>query len=107
LLCRGLMCPLVTGFFMDKVSSKKLCADDNCVTEEDYNAPDCRLINIKKGQLIYVHSKLVKEKESEFWPGSFYQEQYEDHMETAGYFHSSLVSERHVCQEANKTVPAT
>jgi len=32
LLCRGLMCPLVTGFFMDKVSSKKLCADDNCVS---------------------------------------------------------------------------
>ncbi|XP_005505048.2 otoraplin [Columba livia] len=114
-LCVGLMCPLVTGIFMDKLASKKLCADDNCVytislarAEEDYNAPDCRFINIKKGQLIYVYSKLVKEKDSgEFWAGSVYGEQYEDHMGTVGYFPSSLVSEQHVYQEANKTVPTT
>ncbi|GAB0187722.1 otoraplin [Grus japonensis] len=128
------MCPLVTGIFMDKLASKKLCADDDCVytislarAEEDYNAPDCRFINIKKGQLIYVYSKLVKEKDSgEFWAGSLkpdedcfevpnytspclkvYGEQYEDHMGTVGYFPSSLVSEQHVYQEANKTVPTT
>ncbi|PKU29357.1 otoraplin [Limosa lapponica baueri] len=76
--------------------------------EEDYNAPDCRFINIKKGQLIYVYSKLVKEKDSgEFWAGSVYGEQYEDHMGTVGYFPSSLVSEQHVYQEANKTIPTT
>ncbi|XP_009573473.1 PREDICTED: otoraplin [Fulmarus glacialis] len=115
LLSLGLMCPLVTGIFMDKLASKKLCADDNCVytislarVEEDYNAPDCRFINIKKGQLIYVYSKLVKEKDSgEFWAGSVYGEQYEDHMGTVGYFPSSSVSEQHVYQEANKTVPTT
>ncbi|XP_010573356.1 PREDICTED: otoraplin [Haliaeetus leucocephalus] len=112
LLCLGLMCPVVTGIFMDKLASRKLCVDDDCVytislarAEEDYNAPDCRFINIKKGQLIYVYSKLVKEDDSgEFWAGSVYGEQYEDHMGTVGYFPSSLVSEQHVYQEANKTV---
>lgn len=50
-------------FFLDTISLVR--------AEEDYNAPDCRFINIKKGQLIYVYSKLVKEKESgEFWAGS-------------------------------------
>ncbi|OXB63741.1 UNVERIFIED_CONTAM: hypothetical protein H355_010435 [Colinus virginianus] len=109
------MNPFATGIFMDKLASKKLCADDDCVytislvrAEEDYNAPDCRFINIKKGQLIYVYSKLVKEKESgEFWAGSVYGEEYEDHMGTVGYFPRSLVSEQHVYQEANKTVPTT
>lgn len=39
--------------------------------QEDYNAPDCRFINIKKGQQIYVYSKLVKENGAgEFWAGS-------------------------------------
>ncbi|NWW54100.1 OTOR protein, partial [Pedionomus torquatus] len=115
LSCLGLMCPPVTGIFMDKLASKKLYADDNCVytislarAEEDYNVPDCRFINIKKGQLTYVYSKLMKEKDSgEFWAGSVYGEQYEDHMGTVGYFPSSLVSEQHVYQEANKTVPTT
>ncbi|CAO2578565.1 Otor [Lemmus lemmus] len=63
---------------MDKLSSKKLCADEECVytislakAQEDYNAPDCRFINIKKGQQIYVYSKLVKENGAgEFWAGS-------------------------------------
>ncbi|NXI28914.1 OTOR protein, partial [Sterrhoptilus dennistouni] len=76
--------------------------------EEDYNASDCRFINIKKGQLIYVYSKLMNEKDSgEICVASIrvYGEQYEDHMGTVGYFPSSFVSEQHVYQEANKTVP--
>ncbi|KAL2305830.1 hypothetical protein Nmel_003722 [Mimus melanotis] len=59
LLCLRLVCSLATGIFMEKLTSKKLCTDDDCVytnfharAEEDYNAPDCRFINIKKGQLI-------------------------------------------------------
>ncbi|XP_035746133.1 otoraplin [Egretta garzetta] len=91
---------LILFFFLDTISLAR--------AEEDYNAPDCRFINIKKGQLIYVYSKLVKEKDSgEFWAGSVYGEQYEDHMGTVGYFPSSLVSEQHVYQEASKTVPTT
>lgn len=54
---------LILFFFLDTISLAR--------AEEDYNAPDCRFINIKKGQLIYVYSKLVKEKDSgEFWAGS-------------------------------------
>nr|XP_058143377.1 otoraplin isoform X2 [Dasypus novemcinctus] len=68
----------VHGIFMDSLASKKLCADEECVytislarAQEDYNAPDCRFINVKKGQQIYVYSKLVKENEAgEFWAGS-------------------------------------
>ncbi|NXW68854.1 OTOR protein, partial [Hirundo rustica] len=110
LLCLRLMCPLATGIFMDKLTSKKLCTDDNYTNslsraEEGCNASDCRFINIKKGQLIYVYSKLMNEKDSgEFW-AAIYGEQYEDHMGTAGYFPSSSVSEQRVYQEANKTVP--
>ncbi|NXC58198.1 OTOR protein, partial [Aleadryas rufinucha] len=111
LLCLRLMCPLSTGIFMEKLTSKKLCADDDRVytislarAEEDYNASDCRFINIEKGQLIYVYSKLMNEKDSgEFWAASI-REQYEDHMGTVGYFPSSLVSEQRVYQETNKTV---
>ncbi|NXH45380.1 OTOR protein, partial [Dicaeum eximium] len=78
LSCLRLMCPLKTGIFMEKLTSKKLCTDDDCVctnslarAEEDYNASDCRFINIKKGQLIYVQSNLMNEKDSgEFWAAS-------------------------------------
>ncbi|KAJ7341614.1 hypothetical protein JRQ81_005930 [Phrynocephalus forsythii] len=72
LLCLGLAFPTVKGIFMDKLASKKLCADEECLyalslarAEDDYNAPDCRFINIKKGQLVYVYAKLVKEKKLE------------------------------------------
>lgn len=54
---------LLFSFFTDTISLAR--------AEDDYNAPDCRFINIKKGQLIYVYSKLVKEKGAgEFWAGS-------------------------------------
>uniref|UniRef100_A0A8C2PFH6 Otoraplin n=1 Tax=Capra hircus TaxID=9925 RepID=A0A8C2PFH6_CAPHI len=105
----------VHGIFMDRLASKKLCADDECVytislarAQEDYNAPDCRFINVKKGQRIYVYSKLVKENEAgEFWAGSVYANQSGDEMGTVGYFPSNLVQEQHVYQEATKEVPTT
>lgn len=38
---------------------------------EDFIAPDCRFINIKKGQMVYVYSKLVPEEGAGvFWSGS-------------------------------------
>lgn len=38
---------------------------------DDFIAPDCRFINIKKGQMIYVYSKLVPEEGAGvFWSGS-------------------------------------
>ncbi|NXO26141.1 OTOR protein, partial [Cisticola juncidis] len=113
LLCLRLMCSLSTGIFMEKLTSKKLCTDGDCVNtnslagaKEDYNASDCRFINIKKGQLIYVYSKLVNEKDSgelcaaSMRVDSYVSEQTRDHMGTVGYFLCSLVSEQHVYQEA-------
>ncbi|XP_005068763.1 otoraplin [Mesocricetus auratus] len=102
------------GVFMDKLSSKKLCADEECVytislakAQEDYNAPDCRFINVKKGQQIYVYSKLVKENGAgEFWAGSVYGD-HQDEMGIVGYFPSKLVKEQRVYQEATKEVPTT
>ncbi|XP_003134311.3 otoraplin [Phacochoerus africanus] len=105
----------VHGIFMDRLASKKLCADDECVytislarAQEDYNAPDCRFINVKKGQWIYVYLKLVKENGTgEFWAGSVYGDEDEDDMGTVGYFPSNLVQEEHVYQEATKEVSTT
>nr|XP_051686492.1 otoraplin [Oryctolagus cuniculus] len=104
----------VHGIFMDRLASKKLCADDDCVyaislarAQEDYNAPDCRFINISKGQQIYVYSKLVRENAAgEFWAGSVYSDS-QDEMGIVGYFPSNLVKEQHVYQEATKEVPTT
>ncbi|XP_061482165.1 otoraplin [Rhineura floridana] len=78
LLCLGFTFPVVKGMFMDTLASKKQCADEECLyaislarAEDDYNAPDCRFVNIKKEQLIYVYSKLVQERGAgEFWAGS-------------------------------------
>lgn len=59
----NLSTPFFCTFFLDTISLAR--------AEEDYNASDCRFVNIKKGQLIYVYSKLVKEKDfEEFWAGS-------------------------------------
>lgn len=38
---------------------------------DDFIAPDCRFINIKKDQMVYVYSKLVPEEGAGvFWSGS-------------------------------------
>lgn len=38
---------------------------------DDFIAPDCRFINIKKGQMVYVYSKLIPEEGGGvFWSGS-------------------------------------
>ncbi|KAM4694968.1 otoraplin [Discoglossus pictus] len=111
----GFIYPKTNGIFMQKLAKKKLCADDECVyaismakAEDDYNAPDCRFINIKKGELIYVYSKLVKEKRSgEFWSGSIYSDQYRDQMGHVGYFPSTLATELHVFQNATKELSTT
>lgn len=38
---------------------------------DDFIAPDCRFVNIKKGQMVYVYSKLIPaEGSGVFWSGS-------------------------------------
>ncbi|XP_053568095.1 otoraplin [Bombina bombina] len=102
-----------SGIFMQKLAKKKLCADDKCIyvlslakAEDDYNAPDCRFINIKKGELIYVYSKLVKDKAGgEFWSGSVYSDQYRDQMGLIGYFPRTLAAELRVYQNVTIELP--
>ncbi|XP_006638789.1 otoraplin [Lepisosteus oculatus] len=105
----------VSGVMMEKLANMKLCADEECshtislaTANDDYNAPDCRFINIKKGQLIYVYSKLLPEEGSgEFWSGSVYSDRYVEQMGIIGYFPSTLVTETHVFKEGSIEIPTT
>ncbi|CAH2255606.1 otoraplin [Pelobates cultripes] len=112
----GLMYHEANGIFMQKLSETKLCADDECAyaislarAEDDYNAPDCRFVNIKKGELIYVYSKLVKpqKEDGEFWFGSVYSDQYRDPIGFIGYFPSNLATEIHVFKNATLELHTT
>ncbi|KAG8584037.1 hypothetical protein GDO81_008652, partial [Engystomops pustulosus] len=114
--CLGFMDREANGAFMEKLAKAKLCADDECVYSislgkavDDYNAPDCRFINVKKGELIFVYTKLVKEDDDagEFWSGSVYSEQYRDQIGLVGYFPSSLITELTVYQDELQEFPTT
>uniref|UniRef100_A0A673ZZ63 Otoraplin n=1 Tax=Salmo trutta TaxID=8032 RepID=A0A673ZZ63_SALTR len=90
-----------SAVLMDKLANSKICADEECsyalsmaVALDDFTAPDCRFINIKKDQMIYVYSKLTPEEGTGvFWSGSVYSERYVDQMGILGYFPSNLVKE--------------
>ncbi|XP_018595619.1 otoraplin-like [Scleropages formosus] len=92
---------------VDKLADAKLCADKECAytisvarANEDFAAPDCRFINLKKGQMIYIYSKLLpKEGAGVFWSGSVYSDRYVDQMGVIGYFPRNLVTEIHVYNE--------
>ncbi|XP_066553129.1 otoraplin isoform X2 [Amia ocellicauda] len=105
----------VSGVKMDKISNTKLCADEECsyvislaVANDDYNAPDCRFINLKKGQQIYVYAKLLPDEGTgEFWSGSVYGDRYVDQMGIIGYFPSTLVTETLVYKEGSIEIPTS
>ncbi|XP_018419723.1 PREDICTED: otoraplin [Nanorana parkeri] len=115
-LCLGFMHQKATGAYMQKLAEKKLCADDECIyaislgkAEDDYYAPDCRFINIKRGELVFIYTKLIKEVEDagEFWSGSVYSDQYRDQQGLVGYFPSSLVTEISVYKDELQELPTT
>ncbi|XP_028325033.1 otoraplin-like isoform X2 [Gouania willdenowi] len=95
------------AIIMDKLSDSKICGDEECsyvlsmaTALDDFTAPDCRFINIKKGQMVYVYSKLVpSEGAGVFWSGSVYSERYVDQMGIMGYFPAVVVKERHTFVE--------
>ncbi|KAF6716473.1 Otoraplin [Oryzias melastigma] len=101
LLCVGLLHQTAWSVFMDKLADKKICGDAECsyvlsmaTALDDFIAPDCRFINIKKGQMVYVYSKLIPaEGSGVFWSGSVYSERYVDQMGRIGYFPSTIVKE--------------
>ncbi|KAM6916693.1 otoraplin-like [Xenentodon cancila] len=104
LLCVGLLDQTARAVRMDKLADSKLCGDAECSyvlsmakALDDFIAPDCRFINIKKGQMVYVYSKLIPaEGTGVFWSGSVYSERYVDQMGRIGYFPATVVTETHV-----------
>ncbi|KAM9726285.1 otoraplin-like [Menidia menidia] len=102
LLCVFLLHPTSMAIRMDKLADSKICGDTECsyvlsmaTALDDFIAPDCRFINIKKGQIVYVYSKLIPaEGTGVFWSGSVYSERYVDQMGRIGYFPATVVTEK-------------
>ncbi|XP_042289240.1 otoraplin-like isoform X3 [Thunnus maccoyii] len=100
---------------MDKLGDNKICGDAECSyvlsmarALDDFVAPDCRFINMKKGQMVYVYSKLVPEEGAGvFWSGSVYGERYVDQMGIIGYFPATMVKEMQKFKEDTVEIPTT
>ncbi|XP_067278179.1 otoraplin-like isoform X2 [Pseudorasbora parva] len=100
---------------MDKLADFKICADNACsyvisMAEalEDYVASDCRFINLRRGQMVYVFAKLKPvEGAGVFWSGSVYGDRYVDQMGVMGYFPSNYVNETHVFEKKTVEIPTT
>ncbi|XP_072293000.1 otoraplin-like [Eucyclogobius newberryi] len=100
---------------MDKLGDYKTCGDPECsyalsmaTALDDFIAPDCRFINIKKEQMVYVYSKLVPEEDAGvFWSGSIYGVRYVDQMGIVGYFPATMVNETQTFREDNVKLPTT
>uniref|UniRef100_A0A8C1A0R2 Otoraplin n=1 Tax=Cyprinus carpio carpio TaxID=630221 RepID=A0A8C1A0R2_CYPCA len=115
LICVGLVGHMTHAAFMEKLANSKICADKDCSyvismaqALEDYVASDCRYINLRRGQMIYVFSKLKPaEGAGVFWSGSVYGERYVDQMGVIGYFPSNYVNETHVFQKKTVEIPTT
>ncbi|NXD30691.1 TGO1 protein, partial [Spelaeornis formosus] len=59
-----------------RFAERKRCADLECSmlmcrgkAMRDFKGPDCRFVNFKKGEAVYVYYKLIGES-TELWAGS-------------------------------------
>ncbi|TRY60036.1 hypothetical protein DNTS_010083 [Danionella cerebrum] len=99
----------------EKLAEMKICADHECsyvISQaealEDFVASDCRFINLRRGQKIYVFTKLKPEDGAGvFWSGSVYGERYVDQMGLVGFFPSNYVNETLVFQKTTLEIPTT
>ncbi|XP_026165539.1 otoraplin [Mastacembelus armatus] len=115
LVCMGLLHQTSRAVHLDKLADNKICGDADCsyvlslaTALDDFIAPDCRFINIKKNHKVYVYSKLVPEEGAGvFWSGSVYGERYVDQMGIIGYFPATVVKEMHTFKEDTVTIPTT
>ncbi|KAM7408617.1 hypothetical protein PAMA_002368 [Pampus argenteus] len=115
LLCVGLLHQTSSAVLMDKLADNKTCGDAECsyvlsmaTALDDFIAPDCRFINIKKGQMVYVYSKLIPEEGAGvFWSGSVYGERYVEQMGIIGYFPAVVVKETQKFKEDTVKIPTT
>ncbi|XP_051504535.1 otoraplin-like [Myxocyprinus asiaticus] len=111
----GCLCHIANPALMEKLANKKICADTDCSyvismaqVLEDYIASDCRYINLRRGQMIYVYSKLKpQEGDGVFWSGSVYGDRYVDQMGMIGYFPSNYVNETHIFMKKTVEMPTT
>nr|XP_057914796.1 otoraplin-like [Doryrhamphus excisus] len=114
-LCVGTLFSTPEAAPMEKLADKKTCGDEECsyvlsmaTALEDFIAPDCRFINIKKEQKVYVYSKLLPEEGAGvFWSGSVYSERYVDRMGIIGYFPATLVKETLRFRDDTVELPTT
>ncbi|TNN78525.1 Otoraplin [Liparis tanakae] len=115
LLCVGLLHTTARAIRMDKLADNKICGDAECsyvlsmaTALDDFTAPDCRFINIKTGQMVYVYSKLIPEEGAGvFWSGSVYSERYVHQMGIIGYFPATMVKETYTFIEDGVKIPTT
>ncbi|XP_028844161.1 otoraplin-like [Denticeps clupeoides] len=115
LLCLGSFYLSANAAPLGKLAENKLCADEECAyvismatALEDFVAPDCRFINLKRGQMIFVYSKLVPEGGAGvFWSGSIYSNRYVDQLGIIGYFPVNYVNETYIFQKDTVNIPAT
>ncbi|XP_077794035.1 transport and Golgi organization protein 1 homolog isoform X6 [Macaca mulatta] len=87
-----------------RFSEHKLCADDECSmlmyrgeALEDFTGPDCRFVNFKKGDPVYVYYKLARAW-PEVWAGSVGR--------IFGYFPKDLIQVVHEYTKEELRVPA-
>ncbi|KAM4861462.1 transport and Golgi organization protein 1 homolog isoform 2-T2 [Thomomys bottae] len=87
-----------------RFSDYKLCADGECSmlmfrgeALEDFTGPDCRFVNFKKGDPVYVYYKLAG-RSPEVWAGSV------GHV--FGYFPKDLIKVLHEYTKEELQVPA-
>ncbi|KAM9804367.1 LOW QUALITY PROTEIN: otoraplin-like [Neosynchiropus ocellatus] len=114
-LCLGLLLHESNAVLMDKLADNKLCGDASCsyaismaTALDDFIAPDCRFINIKQGQMVYVYSKLVPEEGAGvFWSGSVYSERYVHQMGVIGYFPATMVNETRIFSKDLAKIPTS
>ncbi|XP_053731008.1 otoraplin-like [Synchiropus splendidus] len=112
-VCVGLLLHQSNAVYMDKLADNKLCGDASCsyaismaTALDDFIAPDCRFINIKRGQMVYVYSKLVPEEGAGvFWSGSVYSERYTHQMGVIGYFPATVVNETRIFSKDLVKIP--
>ncbi|XP_045674326.1 transport and Golgi organization protein 1 homolog isoform X2 [Phyllostomus hastatus] len=87
-----------------RFSEHKLCADADCSmlmhrgeALEDFTGPDCRFVNFKRGDNVYVYYKLAG-KSPEVWAGSVGR--------IFGYFPKALIKVAHTYAKKELQVPA-
>ncbi|XP_070330580.1 transport and Golgi organization protein 1 homolog isoform X3 [Odocoileus virginianus] len=86
-----------------RFSQLKLCADEECSmlmyrgeALEDFTGPDCRFVNFKKGDSVYVYYKLAGGS-PEVWAGSVGR--------TFGYFPKDLIQVVHEYTQEELQIP--